>query len=298
MQQVRLQSRVAASKYLLELSEIYSVLFEYRASPRLQKQEHERGLQPNSFEQQGVDELLLNLPRNPNLYHSLLLDRNALAADADEAKAFGVQHQQGTHEDLVETHKLAIHKPDNVCQGHPCAFLWSMERELISSRRRFPSRKFEIRAEDPHIAGGSGPTSGQLCDSLFRGFFHRAVALDRRVLLAPHPLVPAFLDKVEKGPGEAVELDHRARRAVIQHTCVSVVNEAPRGRHDEAAAAPGARTLFSRAWAAGATDVRAGRARALGTAQQAPVSCSSANRRCVCLLLQDPYLCGVCLLLQ
>jgi hypothetical protein len=92
MQQVLLQSRVAASKYLLELSEIYSVLFEYRASPRLQKQEHERGLEPNSFEQHGIDELLLNLPRNSDLYHSLLLDRNALAADADEAKALGVQH--------------------------------------------------------------------------------------------------------------------------------------------------------------------------------------------------------------
>jgi hypothetical protein len=110
-----------------------------------------------------------------DLYHSLLLDRNTEAADADKAKALMMQHQQGSHLDLVEIHKRAIHEPDTAGQGHARAMLWSMERELVAGCRRFPPRKSKIRAEDTHFAGGSGPITVQLCDSLFRGFSHRAV---------------------------------------------------------------------------------------------------------------------------
>jgi hypothetical protein len=83
MHHALLQSGVAASKFLLELSDLYAVLMQYRACPWPQEQKHERGLQPNMIEQQGVDELLLNLTLIPDLNHSPLLDRNALAACAD-----------------------------------------------------------------------------------------------------------------------------------------------------------------------------------------------------------------------
>jgi hypothetical protein len=47
---VLLQSRVAASKFLLELDDLYVVLMQYRACPWPQEQKHERGLQSNLIE--------------------------------------------------------------------------------------------------------------------------------------------------------------------------------------------------------------------------------------------------------
>jgi len=61
------------------------LLLENRASPLLQEEKHEWGLQLNGLEQNLVDVQRPVLPRNPDFHHAVLLHYNALATDADEA---------------------------------------------------------------------------------------------------------------------------------------------------------------------------------------------------------------------